>query len=133
YAISEIGLEESKNYTSYYDQKGQVILWNLSACESYEFTPKLWSFPFLGSFPYKGYFDLDKAMEEYQLLKELGYDARIRPVNGWSTLGWTKDPILSNMTERSTGAIVELIIHELTHSTLFVKDNIEFNENLASF
>jgi len=133
FAIDAIGLKDSDNYTTLYDQKGETALWNLSACEPYNFTPKTWSFPFLGSFPYKGFFDLEKARAEQATLKAEKYDTRIRPVGGWSTLGWFSDPILSNMLDRSEGGLADLIIHELTHSTLFVKDNIEFNENLASF
>lgn len=133
FAIDSIGLTNSANYTTFYDQMGSTALWNLSACEPYSLTPKTWSFPFLGSFPYKGFFDLDKAKEELNILKEQNYDARIRPVGGWSTLGWFSDPILSNMLERSEGRLADLISHELTHSTLFVKDDIQFNENLASF
>ncbi|WP_436515107.1 aminopeptidase [Ekhidna sp. To15] len=133
FSFNELGLSRSDNYTTYYDQGGEVALWNLSASRAYLLEPKLWSFPLLGSFPYKGFFDLEKAKKEMKELKEEGYDTRIRSVGGWSTLGWTTDPILSNMLNRKEGALAELIIHELTHSTLFVKDNIEFNENLASF
>lgn len=133
FSFSKLGLKQSDNYTTYYDQGGEVALWNLSASKAYALEPKLWSFPLLGSFPYKGFFDLESAKAEMQQLNQEGYDTRIRPVGGWSTLGWTTDPILSNMLNRKEGALAELIIHELTHSTLFVKDNIEFNENLASF
>lgn len=133
FATNELGLAKTENYTSYYDQHGKVSLWNLSACEPFSFSPKEWKFPLLGSFPYKGFFDLDEAKKEYRELVSEGYDARIRSVGGWSTLGWTNDPILSNMLGRSTGSLTELIIHELTHTTLFVKDDIIFNENLASF
>ena len=133
FAFDKLGLERSENYTTYYDQEGEVSLWNLSASKPYALEPKLWTFPLLGSFPYKGFFDLDRAKKEMTELKEDGYDVRIRPVSGWSTLGWTNDPILSNMLERPEGALAELIIHELTHSTIFVKNQIELNENLASF
>ncbi|WP_462252572.1 aminopeptidase [Ekhidna sp.] len=133
FAFQELGLTQSENYTTFYDQKGEVALWNLSASKAYMLEPKLWSFPILGSFPYKGFFDLERAKEERDELIDQGYDVRIRSVGGWSTLGWTTDPILSNMLERKEGSLAELIIHELTHSTLFIKDNIEFNENLASF
>ncbi|WP_425390251.1 aminopeptidase [Ekhidna sp.] len=133
FAFDKLGLQKSENYTSFYNQEGEVSLWNLSASQRYALEPKLWTLPFLGSFPYKGFFDLDRAKNEMQELKEGGYDVRIRPVSGWSTLGWTSDPILSNMLARSEGALAELIIHELTHSTIFVKDQIELNENLASF
>jgi predicted aminopeptidase len=37
------------------------------------------------------------------------------------------------MLEKSEGGLAVLIIHELTHGTLFVKNNLEFNENLADF
>ncbi|WP_420316610.1 aminopeptidase [Ekhidna sp.] len=133
FSFDRLGLKQSENYTTFYDQKGEVSLWNLSACKPFAFEPKMWSFPVLGSFPYKGYFELEHAKKEMDELKKDGYDVRIRPVGGWSTLGWTSDPILSNMLDRSEGPLAELIIHELTHSTLFIKDNIEFNENLASF
>lgn len=133
YATEVLGLENSENYTTLYDQKGKPILWNLSASEKYELKPYTWYFPFLGSVPYKGYFELKPAQDEEKELRKSGYDTRIRTVGGWSTLGILKDPILSNMLRRGDGALAELIIHELTHSTIFVKNNIDFNENLASF
>ncbi len=133
FAIDSLGLNNSDNYTTLYDQKGEDILWNLSAAYPYKMEPKTWSFPFLGSFPYKGYFNLELAKKERDQLVKDGYDTRIRSVGGWSTLGWFKDPILSNMLARGEGRLADLIIHELTHATLFVKDSIEFNENLASF
>ncbi len=133
FAVDAIGLYDSDNYTTLYDEKGEVTLWNLSACEPYSFTPKEWSFPLLGSFPYKGFFDLETAKKEREELRNDGWDVRIRPVGGWSTLGWFSDPIMSNMLTRNEGNLADLIIHELVHATLFVKDDIVFNENLASF
>ena len=133
YAVNKIGLLPNDNYTTFYDQKGEVALWNLLACPPYSLNPVKWSFPFLGSFPYKGFFNLEKAKKEMKNFQEKGFDVRIRPVSGWSTLGWTKDPILSSMLQRSEGSLAELIIHELTHGTIFVKGNVVFNENLASF
>jgi len=133
FAIDSLGLKDTKNFTSVYDQKGTDILWNLSACEPYELKSVQWSFPFLGSFSYKGFFELDKAKEERAQLEEKGLDTRIRTVNAWSTLGWFRDPILSNQLNRSEGSLAELVIHELTHATVFFKDSLSYNENLASF
>lgn len=133
FAMNELGLSHSDNYTTLYDQHGKTILWNVSACEPYELKAYKWYFPLLGSMPYKGFFDLAKAKKEASKLRSEGYDVRIRTVSGWSTLGILNDPILSNMLERSEGALAEVIIHELTHATIFVKDEIDFNENLASF
>jgi len=133
FAFDSLGLNYSKNYTTYYDQHGQPILWIVTACEPFELKAKEWKFPLLGSFSYKGFFILDKAKREEEKLKKEGYDTAIDEVAGWSTLGWFKDPILSEMLDREPGSLANLIIHELTHGTLYVKDNVEFNENLASF
>ncbi|MEP0365906.1 MAG: aminopeptidase [Cyclobacteriaceae bacterium] len=133
FAMEKLNLNFSENYTTLFDQEGKVLLWNLSACEPYALEAHTWYYPFLGSMPYKGFFDLEKAKAEREILESQGFDTRIRPVGGWSTLGILKDPILSNMLQRSDGALAEVIIHELTHATVFVKNEIEFNENLASF
>jgi predicted aminopeptidase len=37
------------------------------------------------------------------------------------------------MLERGEGDLANLIIHEMVHATIFVKDSIDFNENLATF
>ncbi len=133
FAIDSLGISPSDNYTTMYNQLGENLLWNVTAAEPFALVPYRWTFPFLGSFPYKGYFDLEKAKMERARLDSAGYDTHIGAVSGWSTLGWFKDPILSKMLNRSEGDLAELIIHELTHGTLYVKDSVEFNENLASF
>jgi predicted aminopeptidase len=133
FAIDSLGLSDTDNYTELFDQGGKPILWNLSACKPYEFSPKEWSFPIAGKFPYKGFFNLENAKEEAKDLKDEFWDTRIYSVSAWSTLGWFKDPILSNMLFRSEGSLAETIIHEMTHATLYIKDNAEYNENLAQF
>lgn len=133
FAFDSLGLTPTKNYTTYFDQKGKEILWVVTACAPYKFEPKEWSFPIVGSFTYKGYFDVDKAKKLANQLKEKGFDVEMSPVSGWSTLGWFKDPVLSNMLEGSVGSMSNTLIHELTHGTVFVPDSMAFNENLASF
>lgn len=133
YAIDSLGVNDSENYTTLYDQKGKPVLWAVTGSKPFAMEPKEWKFPFLGAFSYKGFFNYNKALAEQEQLKNQGYDTSVRPVGGWSTLGWFKDPILSNMLYRSEGELANLIIHELTHATLYVKNNVDFNENLASF
>lgn len=133
YATDSLGILPSDNYTTFFDQQGQASLWVVTACQPFALEPKLWSFPILGSFPYKGFFVEEKAKKEMEALEAEGWDAKMGTVSGWSTLGWLKDPILSNMLFRGDGSLAELIIHELTHGTLYVKDSVDFNENLASF
>lgn len=133
YAIDSLGLKDTENYKTLYDQKGEEIMWVVTACEPFQFKPKEWKFPILGAVPYKGFFIKEKAIELRNELDKEGWDTSIRNPGGWSTLGWFTDPILSGMLERSEGDLANLIIHEMVHSTIFVKDSIDFNENLATF
>ncbi len=133
FAIDSLGLRDSENYKTVFDQKGEELMWVVTASAPFKLRPKTWDFPILGTVPYKGYFDKDKAEAESRLLQEEGWDVGIRNPGGWSTLGWFTDPILSGMLERNEGDLASLIIHEMVHATIFVKDSIEFNESLASF
>ncbi len=133
YTIDSLGMNPTENYCSVFDQKNKSLLLNISACKPFAFEPKEWTFPFLGTVPYKGFFDKKEAEKEILNLKMQDYDIDAYYPSGWSTLGWFNDPILSNMLKRNEGSLSNLIIHELTHGTLFVKNNVNFNENLANF
>ncbi|HEY0029781.1 MAG TPA: aminopeptidase [Bacteroidia bacterium] len=133
YTIDSLGMEPSENYTRVYDQKNQAVLFTVSGCEPFAFKPKEWRFPVLGTVPYVGFFNKEKARKEVLKLKAEGYDVDIYSPSGWSTLGWFRDPILSNMLKQNERSIANLIIHELTHGTLFIKNDVNFNENLANF
>lgn len=133
FAVDSLGLTDTDNYRTYFDQRGKPILWTLTAAERYRMQALERDFPLIGTFTYKGFFELDRAKQEEAELTRQGYDTEIGEVAAWSTLGYFRDPILSSMLQRTDGQLANLIIHELTHSTLFVKDNHEFNENLANF
>ncbi|MBA3901938.1 MAG: aminopeptidase, partial [Bacteroidetes bacterium] len=133
FAVDSIGINPSENYTTFYDQKGKDILWVLTACEPYELKAYEWTFPLLGAVQYKGFFDLEKGKKEEEKILNSGLDGGLGRVGAWSTLGFFKDPVLSNMLAYEDGNLANLIIHELTHGTLFVKGDVEFNENLANF
>ncbi|MBP5683607.1 MAG: aminopeptidase [Bacteroidales bacterium] len=133
YAIDSLHLKDSKNYNAVYDLKGRPTAYVVQACEKYRIKKYLWKFPVVGKLPYKGFFDEEDAKKEAALLEKQGYDTRIAHPSGWSTMGWFTDPVLSSMLRRSEGELADLIIHELTHSTVFVKDNSELNENIADY
>ncbi len=133
FAIDSLGLNDTENYTKMYDQKGKELMWLVIASEPFRLVEKRWDFPIIGSFPYKGFFDKEKATKEREMLEMEGWDVGIRNASGWSTLGWLNDPILSGMLRQSEGDLASTIIHEMVHETIFVKDSSEFNENLASF
>ena len=133
FAIDSLGLKNSKNYTTYFDQHEKPVLWVLTACKPFSMEAYEWHFPFLGNVSYKGFFEREKGMPEDSLLRNRGYDTEYAPTGGWSTLGWFKDPILSNMLHKNEGRLAELIIHELTHATVYLPGSVDYNENLATF
>ncbi|MFA0962648.1 aminopeptidase [Roseivirga sp. BDSF3-8] len=133
YAVDSLGINPSENYTTYFDQKDDPLMWVVTGSKPFNLEAYEWRFPVVGSFSYKGYFDKEMAFKEADKLRKKGLDVTIRNPGGWSTLGYLKDPILSNMLYRGDGRLAELIIHELTHATIYVKDSVDFNENLATF
>jgi predicted aminopeptidase len=132
FAIDSLGLKASKNYSTLYDQHGKPALWVLTASEQYNLKPYEWKFPVVGKVSYKGFFIYENGKKEEEKLKRDSFDTDFQPTSAWSTLGWFRDPILSNFLFRNEGQIAELIIHEMTHATLYVKSSVDFNENLAS-
>lgn len=133
FTVNNLGFTPSDNYTSLYNQKGEPILWVLTASEPYRLKAKTWDYPILGKMSYKGFFEKERAIEHRDALAKEGWDTRLGVVNAWSTLGVLNDPILSNFLYRNEGSLANLIIHELTHGTIFIKNNISYNENLADF
>ena len=133
FSIDSLQLDPSDSYESFYDLKGKPLMWVLVGSEKYRLVPVEYSIPILGKFPYKGFFDYARLQQADTVLRQQGYDTRINEVAAYSTLGFFNEPILSNMLDRSEGQLAELIIHELTHGTLFVKNGLEYNENLADF
>lgn len=132
FASDSLGLKNTASYTRFYDQQGQPVLKVLTASEAFALKAYEWDFPFLGKVSYKGFFDFEEGRKEEEHLSKRGYDTDYGEVSAWSTLGWFKDPILSGMLRRSEGQLAELIIHEMTHATLYLKNNVALNENLAS-
>jgi predicted aminopeptidase len=133
YSTDSLGYKPSNSYTTFYDQRNAASLWVVTASEPYTLRPYTWTFPYLGEVSYKGFFDYSAGLAEYSRLKKEGYDVEMGPVSAWSTLGWFRDPILSNMLKRSKGRLAELIFHELFHNTYYAKSSVEMNENLANF
>jgi predicted aminopeptidase len=133
FTVDSMGLYPSENYSTVYDQHGKPLLWVVTASEKFGLKPKLWKFPVVGKVSYKGFFRQEQAEWEARELEKAGYETKIRIVNAWSTLGWFRDPIMSSMLEDKPGEIANVIIHELSHGTIYVKNDAEYSENLANF
>jgi predicted aminopeptidase len=133
FAVGTVGLRNNGNYTRYKDIDRDHLVDVVSACDAVSFTSYLWSYPFVGKLPYKGFYERADAEAEAARLKKEGYDVIIRPVDAFSTLGFTKDPLYSFMKQYSLFELASLVIHEQTHATLFLNGQPQFNEELAVF
>lgn len=133
FAFEKLGLNPSKNYTQFVDLKRPYVTYAVMASQKWKLEPYRWNFPFIGKAPYKGYYDEAMAKSEAEEMKKENYDVFVRGISAFSTLGKLTDPLLSSMLKYSDHDLVNTIIHELVHTTLFIKDNIDFNERLAVF
>ena len=129
----EIGLKVNDSYTTYSQFNNDVVSWVLTASKIDKIEPKIWWFPIAGSFPYKGFFNKKDAIKESSVLEKKGYESLIRGAEAYSTLGWFNDPVLTPMLEREPVDFTDTIIHESLHQTVWISDNINFNESLANF
>jgi len=129
----DLGLKPSSNYETFYDTKGQPITYIVSACRKDRFQPHLWWFPIVGDVPYKGFFAREDAVAEAKELEAQGYDVSLGTAAAYSTLGYFPDPVLSTMLDYPEEQLVALLLHELTHGTIYLPGGTDFNEGLASF
>ena len=133
FAMEELGLEESKNYTRYVELDRDYLAAVVSASAKDSFSRYQWWFPVVGRVPYKGFFNVKDARKERVKLEKKDLDVWVRGVDAFSTLGWFRDPLYSYMKEYSDQYLAELIIHELLHATVYINNHSQFNEGLAEF
>jgi len=133
FAMEELGLAMSKNYTRFVELDRNYLAAVVSASAKDSFTRYEWNFPIVGRMPYRGFFNIEDARKERDKLEKKDLDVWIRGVTAFSTLGWFRDPLYSYMRSYSTARLADLIIHELVHATIFVKGQVQFNEELAEF
>lgn len=133
FARDELCLADTDNYTRFVDVEGNYLVTVVSATREDSFVRKEWWFPFFGSFPYKGFYRESPARRLAHRLDDNGYDVFVRRVDAFSTLGYFRDPLYSFMTGYDPFRLASLLIHEQTHATLFLKDAVQFNEELATF
>ena len=126
------GLTPGESYTEYSEVSRDVLVWVLSGADKTSLTPVTWWFPIVGSVPYKGFFDKKDGLAEARALSEDGFDIYLRPSAAFSTLGWFDDPLLSTLIAFDDVSLVNTVIHEILHNTVWVKDHAPFNETLAN-
>lgn len=133
FAVDSIGLEARESFTTYSALARDTLVLVLSASRRDTLAAHTWWFPVVGRFPYKGFFDFDEARGVAERMRAQGFDTYLRPASAFSTLGWFNDPLLSTTVRQPPEALVNTVIHELLHNTLFVRGQVVFNESFASF
>src|SRR4030042_5345183 len=132
YGEKKLGLTRTENYSKYVEVKGPV-LHVITASEKDRLQLYHWNFPITGKLTYKSFFTKEGVLKEKRFLKTKGYDTFIQKAGAYSTLGWLKDPIFSSMLQSDEATLANLILHEMTHATLYFKGQTDFNEQMATF
>ena len=129
----EAGLAASGAYRYVVELDGSAVSYLVQAAEVDQLKFKTWWFPIVGEVPYLGFFRKASRDEKAADLRELGYDVRTGGAAAFSSLGFFEDPIFTSMLRRSHANLARLLFHELTHRTLWLGNNVRFNENLAEY
>ncbi len=132
FADQSLGLPARNVYRDYVHLREDAVVWNVVAAPPYSLEPRTWCYWLLGCLSYRGYFDRADAEALAAELDAQGQDTYVGGAIAYSTLGWFADPLTTPMINRSAPALVELLIHELVHRRLYIRDNTRFNESLAT-
>jgi predicted aminopeptidase len=130
---SRLGLEVDEQYTSYVEWPGDRVVTTVVATPPGSLEPHEFWFPIVGHVPYKGFFDVDRAEAEAASLRAKNFDVCVVPVRAYSTLGWFEDPLTGPMLRGTDGNLVETLVHELVHATVYLASEADFNESVANF
>lgn len=134
FAMDTLGLKRNNNYKKYLRVENDYAADVVTASKDDAFVPYTWWFPIVGSITYKGFFDKKDAEKEARKIKKKGgYDVYMGRADAFSTLGFFSDPIYSFMIDYSVYDLASLIIHEQTHATVYVKNQTQLNEEIATF
>jgi predicted aminopeptidase len=127
-----LGLSSTNNYDTI-ALKWDRTVWNVSGCDPLSFTSASWWFPVVGRITYLGFFT-DRAADRWlKKLRKRELDVYKRSAGAYSTLGWFRDPVWPSMLKWDEYELAEVVFHELTHATLWVKGGASFNESFANF
>jgi predicted aminopeptidase len=132
FASDSLGLPDNGSYTGYAELDRPFVVWNVFATPELSMRLVQWCFPVAGCVSYRGYYDQQAAERFAARLRTEGYEAVVRGVPAYSTLGWFDDPVLSTFVRYPEGEVARLVFHELAHQVLYVKGDSTFNESFAT-
>ncbi|MBK8258663.1 MAG: aminopeptidase [Polyangiaceae bacterium] len=130
------GLSPTSSYETYVALGRSRVVYVTTASDPLAFKPRKWRFPIVGTVPYLGWFDLEDARRYADDLAAEGLDVDVRGATAYSTLGWFRDPVLSSMLgdgPTTLPGLVDVVLHESVHATLYIPGQSTFNESLAEY
>ncbi len=133
FARWELGLDAGNSYRRYASLDEPFVVWNLFAAPPLSLDGHRWCYPFVGCVPYRGFFDQRAALRAEARLVRHGYETHVAGVAAYSTLGWFDDPLLSTFIDWPEPRLAELLLHEISHRRVWVRDDAAFNESFAAF
>lgn len=132
FAERQLALPVGEAYTEYTDLKRRYVVWNVYAAPELSLESYTWCYPFIGCLAYRGFYEESRAEYAAKQLQEQGFDVKVGGVQAYSTLGVFDDPLLNTFMFQNEVALVELLIHEIAHRKIYIKDDTKFNENFAT-
>jgi predicted aminopeptidase len=132
FASRDLHLPDNGSYRAYADVGRPYVVWNVVAAPEFSVEPKEWCYPIVGCVAYRGYFVERRARAFGDALQQRGFDVSVGGVAAYSTLGHFDDPILNTMIGWNDVELASIIFHELTHQMIYIANDADFNEALAT-
>jgi predicted aminopeptidase len=139
YVLAARNFAQAKNltpgdsFTKFTRVDKDVLVWVLLGSRPDSFQVHTWWYPIVGTIPYKGFFDKEDALEGAKELQERGFETQVRGSEAFSTLGWFNDPVLSTTLRHPPTRVVNTVIHEVFHQTVWIPGHVDFNESAANY
>ncbi|MGH7895766.1 MAG: aminopeptidase, partial [Candidatus Binatia bacterium] len=133
FADEALDLRVGESFETFAEVDGEDTIWVVSAARRDRLEAYTWWYPIVGRVPYKGFFERPRADAAAAALETRGLDVDVRSASAFSTLGWFADPLLSTTAKADSVTLVETVLHELFHATLYLSGQAVFNESAATF
>ncbi|RMF18930.1 MAG: hypothetical protein D6761_01450 [Candidatus Dadabacteria bacterium] len=130
-AEAQLGLARAHQYREVARLPDDFDVWVIAIAEPDRLETVYWEFPIAGRVPYLGFFDRARA-EDYVADHFPDKDHYLRTASAFSTLGWLPDPVLPAFFRLPDDAIVNTVVHELVHATVYAPGHSDWNESVAT-